>query len=937
MTSRVRPTAAPAMTFHRVVGVLAATLTALALLAAPQRAEAAVQRVQFTAGGSSLTVELLDDDLAHFELTDVGAPSTSTPIATTPQVAKTDYTGPTSFTRNGSTLTTTDMRIEVDTAALCVDVYDITQQTDLLLHQVCPRNLTQAWKGLELTGGLNTNAYGLGQQFFRGGSADGDWVGRTRTPGGPFGNAMVYDPDNGPVGNTQIPILFALGESDDAYGLLLDNIYKQQWDLTADPWTVDMWGDQIRWYTMTGPDLKDVRSDYLELTGTPPVPPRKAFGLWLSEFSYDSWNEIDTELAALRAADFPTDGFVLDLEWFGGVTAGSDTTAMGSLSWDTGAFPNPASTIANYETDDGLSFMAIEESYIGRALPEHTDMANRGHLVRDGCPTCPPTYLSTNDWWGRGGMIDWTQPAAGDYWHDTKRDPLIADGLIGHWLDLGEPEMYDAGDWVQGVEAGKHDHADYHNLYNLLWAESVARGYDRSNETQRPFMLARSGAAGIQRHGVAMWSADIGSKLTALAAQQNAQMHMSMSGIDYYGSDIGGFRREMLDSDLGELYTQWFANSAWFDVPVRPHTESLCNCHETSPAEIGDIDSNRANIRQRYELTPYYYSLAHQAHQSGQPLVPPMVYNYPADLNVREIGHQKMIGDDIIVGVVAGAGERQRNIYLPAGTWINYHTNERTTSSGEWIQDIPLYRNGGLRLPVYVRANAILPKMHVDDHTTNALGRRDDDTTRNELIARVYAAGGQHTFTLYEDDNTTTAYQAGQVRETDLTLTDTGGTTEVNVAPSTGSYAGAPSSRNNIVELVVNDTQASAVTLNGNTLQQHPNKAAFDAATSGWYNAGSNLIIAKSGNMPVSAAKTFSFTLGQPVVSADFTCTNATTSPGQSIYAVGSSPQLGSWAPDSAVKLDPSNYPTWTGVIKNLPPNTTIEWKCIKRQETNYP
>jgi len=27
----------------------------------------------------------------------------------------------------------------------------------------------------------------------------------------------------------------------------------------------------------------------------------------------------------------------------------------------------------------------------------------------------------------------------------------------------------------------------------------------------------------------------------------------------------------------------------------------------------------------------------------------------------------------------------------------------------------------------------------------------------------------------------------------------------------------------------------------------------------------------------------------------------------------------------------------WTGTISNLPPSTTVEWKCIKRQEANYP
>ena len=74
--------------------------------------------------------------------------------------------------------------------------------------------------------------------------------------------------------------------------------------------------------------------------------------------------------------------------------------------------------------------------------------------------------------------------------------------------------------------------------------------------------------------------------------------------------------------------------------------------------------SNRDNLARRYELTPYYYSLAHKAFADGDPLVPPLVYHYQNDPNVREMGHEKMIGRDLLVGVVAGAGERSRDMYL---------------------------------------------------------------------------------------------------------------------------------------------------------------------------------------------------------------------------------------------------------------------------------
>lgn len=916
---------------------LPATGLAAVTLATAPPAAAAVQRTVFTAGGNYLVVEFLDDDLVHFE-TGVGAgPGAGSPIGTTPQVDKTDYPGPSTFSQTGNVVSTAGMKVSVDATTLCATVHDTTRTPELLLHTQCPRNLGSDWKGLSFTKSSMQNAYGLGEQFFMGGSADGDLVGRQRTAGGSYGNAMVYDTDNGPVGNAQIPVLFAVGANTTNYGLFLDGIYKQTWDLTGDPWTVDTYGDQLRWYVMAGPDLPDLRRDYLELTGRAPVPPRKAFGLWNSEFGYDNWAEIDGVLSSLRANHFPVDGFMLDIDWFGGVTAGSDNTRMGTMAWDTTNFPNPTTKIADYKANEGVGLMTIEESYIGKGLAEHADLAGRGYLARAGCSTCNPVYLMGNDWWGRGGMIDWTQTAAGSYWHTTKRKPLVDAGIMGHWLDLGEPEMYDGADWTAGVLPGKHAHADYHNLYNLLWADSVSDGYQASSSTQRPFMLARSGAAGIQREGVAMWSGDIGSKLTALGGQQNAQLAMSMSGIDYFGSDIGGFRREMLTSDLNELYTQWFANSAWFDVPVRPHTENLCNCAETAPDQIGDTASNLANLRQRYELTPYYYSLAHKTWTEGDPLVPPLVFHYQNDPNVREMGNEKLIGRDLLVAVVAAAGERQRSVYLPAGTWYDYHTNKKYVSTGQWFANIPTWVNGKFQLPTFARAGAILPKMFVDDKTMNTQGRRTDGSTRDELIARVYPDATASSFTLAEDDGTSVDYQAGSKRTTAISQQLSGGIATVTIAPASGTYAGAPTSRKNVVEIVTGGDQASAVTLNGSALTQLANKAAFDAAASGWYNAGGGLVVAKSASLAVSSTKTFAFTTGQAAASMTFTCTSGTTTSGQSVYAVGNVSQLGEWSPTGAVKLEPTSYPTWTGTISGLPPSTAVEWKCIKRQEANYP
>lgn len=74
---------------------------------------------------------------------------------------------------------------------------------------------------------------------------------------------------------------------------------------------------------------------------------------------------------------------------------------------------------------------------------------------------------------------------------------------------------------------------------------------------------------------------------------------------------------------------------------------------------------------------------------------------------------------------------------------------------------------------------------------------------------------------------------------------------------------------------------------------------------------------------------------GSGGATVSFTCNNGNTYWGQSVYAVGDVPELGNWDPAQGVLLDATNYPTWSGAVSDLPENTGIEWKCVKREESN--
>lgn len=102
--------------------------------------------------------------------------------------------------------------------------------------------------------------------------------------------------------------------------------------------------------------------------------------------------------------------------------------------------------------------------------------------------------------------------------------------------------------------------------------------------------------------------------------------------------------------------------------------------------------------------------------------------------------------------------------------------------------------------------------MYVDERTMNVLGQRSDGSTRNELIARVYAAPIPTSFTLYADDGEITAYQNGAFRTTAVAQQRAadGTAASVSVAAADGTYQGAPASRSTVVELVTNGMQARA-------------------------------------------------------------------------------------------------------------------------------
>ena len=194
--------------------------------------------------------------------------------------------------------------------------------------------------------------------------------------------------------------------------------------------------------------------------------------------------------------------------------------------------------------------------------------------------------------------------------------------------------------------------------------------------------------------------------------------------------------------DYPELYVRWFEYGA-FEPIFRTHGTRTYNEVWSYGRQAEPILEKY--LRLRYQLMPYIYSQAYKSYKTGAPYMRALFMDFPNDPKVANLGDEYMFGPAFLVAPVTDQGATSRKVYLPAGTdWYNYWTNERL-HGGQTIQaDAPIGT-----LPLFVRAGSILP-----------LGKSVESMNQVQALAKVRVyPGADGSFTLYQDDGNTYAYE----------------------------------------------------------------------------------------------------------------------------------------------------------------------------------
>jgi alpha-glucosidase len=583
------------------------------------------------------------------------------------------------------------------------------------------------------------------------------------------------------------------------YGLLVDNPYKAVWDLGhGDPRTFSYSarGGALQYYFFHADGLPALLRTYLELTGFPPHPPRWVFGLLQSRYGYRNRAELGAIARTFRAKGLPCDALILDLFWF---------AQMGDLAFNAPDWPDAPEMIARLG-EQGFRVMVIEEPYITEQSSNYAQARAQGLLAKhyDGSP------YSFDFWPGRCALIDFSNPAAREWWTDKHR-ALLEMGIAGWWTDLNEPTRHFEDMAHYGGSA-----AAVHNL-NALWMhQAIARAHERYAPRRRSFILSRSAYPGSQRYGAALWSGDVDMTFAALRKQVAVGLSAGMAGIPFWGSDIGGFG--FAGKCTAELYIRWFQFGAFCPL-CRPHGDQT---ELREPWQFGPQCEAicRTYLELRYRLLPYIYSCAHQACTIGLPLMRPLALEFPDDPQVVNMSDQYLFGPDLLVAPVLEQGATQRTVYLPAGGWIDFRTDQ--IIEGPRYVTVPAPLDS---LPLFIRRGAIIP-MGPDMQYS---GERPLDP----LTLEIYR-GGDRSFILYEDDGETTAYQTGAYAETGLEVRANADSLLCLIGEVRGGFAGYHPKRS----IVLNVHQQGAVkevNCNGAALAAAADRAALERMAAGWW------------------------------------------------------------------------------------------------------
>lgn len=542
------------------------------------------------------------------------------------------------------------------------------------------------------------------------------------------------------------------------------------------------------YYFIAGKDIDDVIAGYRKLTGKATIMPKWALGFWQSRERYNTQDEIISVLREFRKRRLPIDNIVQD--WFYW-----KEDQWGSHQYDPKRFPDPQGMLDSIHSLHGHYMVSIWPKFYVNT-DNFMAFATKNWMYRQAIKD------SIRDWVGKGyvgSFYDaYSEGARKLFWKQIN-DNLYSKyhhDIDAWWMDASEPNIKDCTDIDYRKQlcgpTALGPSTEYFNAYALENANAIYNGQRSIVPNKRVFLLTRSGFAGLQRYSTATWSGDIAARWEDMRAQMTAGLNYSMSGIPFWGMDIGGFCTENRYVNAQKIYdttgkenedlAEWRElNARWNQfgafVPLyRTHGQyPLREVWNLAPENHPCYKSIAYYSKLRYNLMPYLYSLNGWTYLKNYTLMRGLVMDFERDSKVNNIDNQWMFGPALMVCPIGYYKMRTRLVYFPSTTgWYDFYTG-KYIAGGQTLNVNAPYE----RIPLFVREGSIIPFGPDIQYSDE---RKPDSIT-------LYIYEGQNgDFTLYEDNGTNYDYEKGKYVTIEFTYNNSSRT--LTIGKQKGTYDG---------------------------------------------------------------------------------------------------------------------------------------------------
>ncbi len=533
-----------------------------------------------------------------------------------------------------------------------------------------------------------------------------------------FGESWQGPPPFGPASNFTMPWFVARS----GYGFLLDSTWLNRFHLEdSDAWRVENADParlRIRMYGGPTPGQVLQRFTADRSVGRQPAPAPWYFGPWYQPTGTDAFTK--DLVSRWRQEDVP-------------ITVAQTYTHY--LPCDA-AFGRKAQeqALTDMYHQWGYKVTTYVNSFVCQDHPQGAYQRGDAHgwFVKTAAGTTYPIpYLGYRN--SSSAVVDFRAPGAARWWQGLIR-PAIDNGYDGWMEDYGEYVPPDAvlADGSSGVESHNAYCTDYHRASNDLTSNQL--------HLQAFAQFVRCGYLGTAPYARIVWGGDPtedDSEADGLAAAVNEGLSMGLSGIAYWGSDIGGFHALFTAGRTSpELLTRWLEFGAFSGI-MRTEAEGFGRPDQTTPkAEVWDpgvLPYWRKMTKLRTQLFPYVWQAAQQYQQTGLPIMRDLALAYPDSpaawgegADAAAARFEFMFGPDLLVAPVVDMGARARDVWLPPGKWVNFwdaftfdqQSGEyRPNPGGQQVVDgnRVVHVDAPIdNIPIFVRAGTCLPLLPAD-------------------------------------------------------------------------------------------------------------------------------------------------------------------------------------------------------------------------------